>query len=114
MKNININKNKLIDFKESDNKDDEKIIENIIYQIKNLNITKDSITIQLKYNDIHNYNNYLIYIKENSKLNFPEKIFEIFPSFDFNNTYIKKSSPYYSREECIKIIKTYEEDLIFE
>ena len=120
MKNINIfnktTKKKLIDFKSSDNKDDKFIeeIETIIYNIKNTNITKDSITRQLRYNNIHNYNDYLKYIKENPKLNFPEKIFEIFPSFDFNNTYIKKSSPYYSREECIKIIKTYEEDLIFE
>ena len=118
MKNINIfnktTKKKLIDFKSSDNKDDKFIeeIETIIYNIKNTNITKDSITRQLRYNNIHNYNDYLKYIKENPKLNFPEKIFEIFPSFDFNNT--KKLSPYYSREECIKMIKIYEDDLIFE
>ena len=38
----------------------------------------------------------------------------MFPSFDFNETYNKNTSPYYSREDCIKMIKIYEDDLIFE
>jgi superfamily II DNA or RNA helicase len=120
MNDINVfnnnNKKKLNNFKLNDNVDIKFIeeIETIIYSIQNTNITKDLITRQLKYNNIHNYNHYLRYINENPKLNFPEKLFEMFPSFDFNNTYNKKLSPYYSREECIKIIKTYEDDLIFE
>jgi hypothetical protein len=89
-------------------------IETIIYQIQNKNITEQSIITQLRYNNIHNYKNYLIYIKENSQLNYPEKIFEVYPSFDFNKTYKNNSSPYYSREECIEKIKYYREDLIFE
>jgi superfamily II DNA or RNA helicase len=109
-------KKKLFSLHKDENDDKEFIenIETIIYEIENMNITKDSITRQLKFNDIHNYNDYLIYIKENPKLNYPEKLFEMFPSFDFNDTYNKNSSPYYSREECIKKIKIYEDDLIFE
>jgi|688.fasta_scaffold30425_6 superfamily II DNA or RNA helicase len=119
IKDINIfnnNKKKLNDFNTKDNNDIKFIeeIETIIYNIQNTNITKDSITRQLKYNNIHNYNHYLRYINENLKLNFPENLFEMFPSFDFNNTYNKNLSPYYSREECIKMIKIYEDDVIFE
>ena len=114
--NNNKIKRKLFNYNIDENDDGEfiKNIETIIYNIQNSNITKDSIKRQLRYNDIHNYNEYLRYIKENRKLNYPEKIFEKFPSFDFNETYNKNTSPYYSREECIKMIKIYEDDLIFE
>jgi superfamily II DNA or RNA helicase len=121
---IDISEIKVIDKKKNkkliEDKDKEEVnefmedIETIIYEIQNKNMTEQMIIRQLKYNDINNYSKYLKYINENPKLNFPEKIFEIYPLFNFNETYKNNSSPYYSREECIKMIKIYEEDLIFE
>jgi superfamily II DNA or RNA helicase len=121
---IDISEIKVIDKKKNkkliEDKDKEEVnefmedIETIIYEIQNKNMTEQMIIRQLKYNDINNYSKYLKYIKENPKLNFPEKLFEIYPLFNFNETYKNNSSPYYSREECIKMIKIYEEDLIFE
>ncbi len=121
---IDISEIKVIDKKKNkkliEDKDKEEVnefmedIETIIYEIQNKNMTEQMIIRQLKYNDINNYSKYLKYINENPKLNFPEKLFEIYPLFNFNETYKNNSSPYYSREECIKMIKVYEEDLIFE
>jgi hypothetical protein len=121
---IDISEIKVIDKKKNkkliEDKDKEEVnefmedIETIIYEIQNKNMTEQMIIRQLKYNDINNYSKYLKYINENPKLNFPEKLFEIYPLFNFNETYKNNSSPYYSREECIKMIKIYEEDLIFE
>lgn len=90
-------------------------IKRILYEIKKnyKEWTEQSILIQLKYNDIHNYLNYLRYIQENKELNLPENIFENFPLFNFNETYKNNSSPYYSREECINIIKKYKIKLIY-
>jgi len=117
IKIINKKKNNKFNEKIDDIKKDNEFIEDIqtiLYEIQNKNMTEQMIIRQLRYNDINNHKKYLNYIKENPKLNFPEKIFEKFPSFNFNNTYKNNSSPYYSREECIKMIKIYEEDLIFE
>ena len=92
-----------------------KDIDKIIYEIKNSKKwTEQEIIRQLKYNDIHNMNKYMIYINENKQLNLPENLFEDFPSFNFNETYKNNSSPYYSREECIENIKNLQNDLIFE
>jgi len=89
-------------------------IETILYEIVNKNMTHQMIIRQLKYNNIHNYSKYSKYIKDNELLKLPEKLFEVYPSFDFNETYINNSSPYYSRKECIEMIKKYQDDLIFE
>ena len=116
IKILNKNKKKLIndDIIIEDDKTFIENIETIIYEIQNSNITENSILTQLIYNDIHNYGIYLNYIKDNIQLKFPENLFEIYPLFDFNKTYKFNSSPYYSREECIKKIKIYQDDLLFE
>ena len=63
-------------------------------------------------NKIHNYNSYLEYISldDNKELNLPLDLFKTYPNFNFNDTY--KSSPYYSRDECIEAIKNYKNDFI--
>ena len=102
---------------EDKKEEDEFIIEiqSILYEIQKayMKWTKESIIRQLKYNDIHNIHNYLIYIKENPLLNLPENIFEDFPLFDFNETYKNNSTPYYSRNECIKAIENLKLKLIY-
>jgi hypothetical protein len=91
--------------------EENKIIANIVkwdieptaqkWNLKNL-------TNHLLNNNIHNYNSYLDYVDNNKELNLPLDLFKKFENFDFNTTY--KSSPYYSKNECIKMIEIYIND----
>jgi len=74
--------------------------------------TISKIITHLMNNKIHNYNSYLEYIslQENKELNLPSDLFKTYSNFNFNDTY--KLSPYYTRDECIKTIKTYKNDFI--
>ena len=91
--------------------EENKIIANIVkwdieptaqkWNLKNL-------TNHLLNNNIHNYNLYLDYVDNNKELNLPLDLFKKFENFDFNTTY--KSSPYYSKNECIKMIEIYIND----
>jgi hypothetical protein len=67
-----------------------------------------NLTNHLLNNNIHNYNLYLDYVDKNKELNLPLDLFKKFENFDFNTTY--KSSPYYSKNECIKMIEIYIND----
>jgi superfamily II DNA or RNA helicase len=96
-----------------DELEESKIIANIIKW--DIDPTTEKWTIKriishLMNNKIHNYNSYLEYIDENKDLNLPLDLFKIYPNFNFNDTY--KSSPYYSRDECIEAIKNYKNDFI--
>ena len=119
--NINLNKNKYqsnfnfnyssIDLAEN------KIIADIInWDIQPIkekwNIT--NITNHLMNVNIHNYSSYIQYISLdiNKELNLPLELFKDFPKFNFNDTYLNNSSPYYNRDDCINVIKTLENDLI--
>jgi len=122
MKNINIisnsKKNKtekeIKEYEEEFNKF-KKDIETIIYDIRKglikWNLLK--ITKQLKYNNIHNFKDYLIYINENKDLNLPENLFKYFPDFDFTETYYNNDCPYYSKNECIEAINKYKKLLLY-
>ena len=63
---------------------------------------------------IHNYSSYNHYISldNNKELNLPLELFKEFPKFNFNDTYLNNSSPYYNRDDCIIAIKYLENDLI--
>ena len=99
-----------------DNKlEESKIIANIIkwdIEPTSEKWTQKRIISHLMNNKIHNYNSYLEYISldDNKELNLPLDLFKTYPNFNFNDTY--KSSPYYSRDECIEAIKNYKNDFI--
>lgn len=99
-----------------DNDEVIKTIESIIYNIytNNYNWTIPKITRQLLNNNIHNYKDYQKYRNDHLYLNLPEELFRTFPKFDFYNTYKLDVCPYYNKEECIKAIKIYQRDLIYE
>ena len=64
--------------------------------------------------NIHNYSSYNHYISLdiNKELNLPLELFKEFPKFNFNDTYLNNSSPYYNRDDCIIAIKYLENYLI--
>jgi len=122
MKNINIisKKNKKKEIENIEIIDDKEIdfikdIESIMYEIQNtIRVwTQESIIRQLKYNDINDYTNYLKYINENPQLKLPSNLYELFPLFNFNDTYKNNLSPYYTREECINNIDKYKRILTY-
>lgn len=92
-----------------------KTIESIIYNIyiNNYNWNIQKITRQLLNNNIHNYKDYQKYRNDNEYLNLPEELFRNFPKFDFYNTYKLNECPFYTKEECIKAIEKYSNDLIY-
>lgn len=67
---------------------------------------------QLKFNNIHNLEDYIIYKDLNKSLNLPDDLFE-FQNFNFRDTYINEDECpyYYNKNECIEIIKTYKKEL---
>ena len=72
--------------------------------------TATKIINQLKFNNIHNLDDYNIYKDLNKKLNLPNinELLE-FQNFNFRDTYINEEECpyYYNKYECIEIIKTY-------
>jgi superfamily II DNA or RNA helicase len=69
---------------------------------------------QLKFNNIHNLDDYNIYKDLNKKLNLPNinELLE-YQNFNFRDTYINEEECpyYYNKYECIEIIKTYKKEL---
>jgi hypothetical protein len=69
---------------------------------------------QLKFNNIHNLEDYNIYKDLNKKLNLPNinELLE-YQNFNFRDTYINEEECpyYYNKYECIEIIKTYKKEL---
>jgi superfamily II DNA or RNA helicase len=69
---------------------------------------------QLKFNNIHNLDDYNIYKDLNKKLNLPNinELLE-YQNFNFRDTYINEEECpyYYNKYECIDIIKTYKKEL---
>ena len=72
--------------------------------------TATKIINQLKFNNIHNLEDYNIYKDLNKKLNLPNinELLE-YQNFNFRDTYINEEECpyYYNKYECIEIIKTY-------
>jgi len=77
--------------------------------------TTTKITNQLKFNNIHNIEDYIKYKEINKHINLPDvnELFE-FKNFNFRDTYINQDvCPYYfNKNECIRAIKRNEEYLI--
>lgn len=63
------------------------------------------ITEHLCKNNIHNQKDYYDYYKNNPELAIPENIFIEYPEFIWYDTYKKDECPYYTKIECIEIIK---------
>lgn len=57
----------------------------------------------LKDKNIHNLTDYNKLQKDRPDMNLPEYLPSVFPNFAFEKTYI--NSPYYSKQECIDVIK---------
>ena len=76
--------------------------------------TATKIINQLKFNNIHNLDDYNIYKDLNKKLNLPNinELLE-YQNFNFRDTYINEEECpyYYNKYECIEIIKTYKKEL---
>ena len=76
--------------------------------------TTGKIINQLKFNNIHNLDDYNIYKNLNKKLNLPNinELLE-YQNFNFRDTYINEETCpyYYNKYECIEIIKTYKKEL---
>ena len=76
--------------------------------------TSTKIINQLKFNNIHNLEDYNIYKDLNKKLNLPNinELLE-YQNFNFRDTYINEEECpyYYNKYECIEIIKTYKKEL---
>jgi len=63
------------------------------------------ITEHLCKNNIHNHKDYNEYYKNNPELEIPENIFIEYPDFIWYDTYRKDECPYYTKKECIEVIK---------
>lgn len=110
-------KDKKEEIKEEDKEEIiDKEIETIIYDIKNnykeWNIK--NLENQLMINNIHNLLDYENYKNNNQYLKLPEKLYTVFPLFDFTNTYKIGENPYYNRNECIEAIKKSKNLLLYE
>lgn len=102
------------------------IIEDTDEKVSNINTMKHNIiakanqwtTIkiinQLKFNNIHNIEDYNIYRTLNKNINLPDitELLEM-QNFNFRDTYINEEECpyYYNKNECIDIIKTYKKEL---
>jgi superfamily II DNA or RNA helicase len=86
---------------------------NIIVKANEWTIPK--IITQLKYNNIHNIEDYISYSNKNKNINLPD-INELIldDNFNFRDTYNNESECpyYYNKKECIEIIKSYEDYFI--
>jgi len=86
---------------------------NIIAKANDWTISK--IIIQLRRNNIHTIEDYNLYSKENKNINLPD-INELLEndSFNFRDTYNNESECpyYYNKNECIEVIKSYDEYFI--
>lgn len=71
------------------------------------------ITEHLCKNNIHNQKDYNDYYKNNPELAIPENIFMEYPEFIWYDTYKKDECPYYSKIECIEIIKKLDNDDLY-
>jgi len=88
-------------------------IQTIIYDIyKKYKWNMKKITNQLANNNIHNYKDYLNYIKENPYLNLPKELFRYFSEYNFYHTYKFDICPYYNKNEIKIIINKYIDELI--
>jgi len=123
-----INKTKIKDFYDKSliQPDDYEISEIIEEKVSDIDTMKHNIitkanqwtTIkiinQLKFNNIHNIEDYNIYSKENKNINLPDinELLEM-QNFNFRDTYISQDECpyYYNKNECIDIIKTYKKEL---
>ena len=75
--------------------------------------TLSKIINQLKYNNIHNINDYITYRNKNTNINLPD-INELLGNKDFNfrDTYNEDECPYYyNKNECIEVIRSYRKEL---
>ena len=85
---------------------------NIIVEANQWTTTK--IINQLKFNNIHNIEDYNIYRDLNKNINLPDvnELLE-FQNFNFRDTYINEEECpyYYNKCECIEIINTYKKEL---
>ncbi len=76
--------------------------------------TTPKIINQLKFNNIHNIEDYNIYRNLNKNINLPDitELLEM-QNFNFRDTYINEDECpyYYNKYECIDIIKTYKKEL---
>jgi hypothetical protein len=86
---------------------------NIIAKSNDWTISK--VIIQLKRNNIHTIEDYNLYSKENKNINLPD-INELLEndSFNFRDTYNNESECpyYYNKNECIEVIKSYDDYFI--
>jgi superfamily II DNA or RNA helicase len=86
---------------------------NIIAKANDWTISK--VIIQLRRNNIHTIEDYNLYSKENKNINLPD-INELLEndSFNFRDTYNNESECpyYYNKNECIEVIKSYDEYFI--
>ena len=86
---------------------------NIIAKANDWTISK--IIIQLRRNNIHTIQDYNLYSKENKNINLPD-INELLEndSFNFRDTYNNESECpyYYNKNECIEVIKSYDDYFI--
>jgi len=86
---------------------------NIIVRANEWTILK--IITQLKYNNIHNMEDYISYSNKNKHINLPD-INELIQenNFNFRDTYNNESECpyYYNKKECIEVIKSYEDYFI--
>jgi len=123
-----INKTKIKDFYDKSliQPDDYEISEIIEEKVSDIDTMKHSIitkanqwtTIklinQLKFNNIHNIEDYNIYRSLNKNINLPDinELLEM-QNFNFRDTYISQDECpyYYNKNECIDIIKTYKKEL---
>jgi hypothetical protein len=85
---------------------------NIIIKANQWTVAK--IINQLKYNNIHNIEDYNIYKNLNKNINLPDinELLEM-QNFNFRDTYINADECpyYYNKYECIDVIKTYKKEL---
>ena len=86
---------------------------NIIVKANEWTIPK--IITQLKYNNIHNIEDYISYSNKNKNINLPD-INELIldDNFNFRDTYNNESECpyYYNKKECIEVIKSYRRHFI--
>uniref|UniRef100_A0A6C0ETT7 Helicase ATP-binding domain-containing protein n=1 Tax=viral metagenome TaxID=1070528 RepID=A0A6C0ETT7_9ZZZZ len=86
---------------------------NIIAKANDWTISK--VIIQLKRNNIHTIEDYNLYSKKNKNINLPD-INELLEndSFNFRDTYNNESECpyYYNKNECIEVIKSYDDYFI--
>jgi superfamily II DNA or RNA helicase len=99
------------DKKDGDKKEENYIgteeLHGIIYNIVKNEISWNckTLTEHLCKNNIHTLKDYKEYYENNKILNLPEVLYKTFPEFIWINTYKKDECPYYSKKECIEILK---------